>query len=306
LNLVWLWLYTRNDRWSWLVTPWIGVLAMGLHNPAVHGLFVLPFLIRIAFAKQWPKTLYFASVYTLGCVSWLAWMVYVSNGVASGGGEATLSSLFVLPGLTQALIQIMNLSLMVSWQSYALVFLVLVAVTTRKKWTPFEQDLMWSCLITFLFYTFFRTSQANGWGYRYAYSILGNLVLLSLVGWQELRMLIGAGRSLVILVGSLTIALFVQLPVRSLQAERFVRPYYASFQYMKSRPVSFIRLDSKTVWSAMDFMRNDPFLQTSPKFVFSQRTTPQHLEILKKIGKVQEIGGETLVQFGLPMVNLKE
>ena len=41
-------------------------------------------------------------------------------------------------GLTQVLIQIMNLSLMVSWQSYALVFLVLVAVTTRKNKNSFR------------------------------------------------------------------------------------------------------------------------------------------------------------------------
>ena len=44
LNLVWLWLYTRNDRWSCLATPWIGVLAMGLHNPVVHGTFRAPLL----------------------------------------------------------------------------------------------------------------------------------------------------------------------------------------------------------------------------------------------------------------------
>ena len=62
-----------------------------------------------------------------------------------------------------------------------------------------NRDLIWSCLITFLFYTFFRTSQVNGWGYRYAYSILGNLVLLSLIGWQELRKQIGASKSTIIL-----------------------------------------------------------------------------------------------------------
>jgi len=306
LNLVWLWLYTRNDRWSCLATPWIGVLAMGLHNPVVHGLFVLPFLIRIALGKQWPKAFYFASVYALGSGLWLAWMVYVSNGVASAGGEPSVSSMFVVPGWTQALFQTMNLSLMVSWQSYALVFLVLMAATTRKTRTPFERDLLWSSLITFLFYSFFRTSQVNGWGYRYAYSILGNLVLLSLVGWQELRMQAGTRRSSIILGSSLVIALLVQLPIRSFQAERFVRPHYASFQYIMSLPASFVLVDAKMIWPAADLMRNDPFLRTTPKLLFSSRTTPHHLEILKKLGGVEEVGGETLVQFGLPVVHPKE
>ena len=306
LNLVWLWLYTRNDRWSCLAVPWIGVLAMGLHNPVVHALFVLPFLIRIVLGKQWSKTFYFASVYTLGSGIWLAWLVYVSNGVASGGGEPSFASMFVLPGLTQGLFQIMNLSLMVSWQSYALVFLVLVALATRRTRTPFERDLLWSCLITFLFYSFFRTSQVNGWGYRYAYSILGNLVLLSLVGWQELRVHVGNNRARILLASSLAIAFFVQLPIRSIQAERFVLPHYTSFQYIMSLPVSFVLLDAKTIWPAADLMRNDPFLRTKPKLLFSSRTTQQHLEILKKLGGVQEVSGETLAQFGLPVVHPRE
>ena len=105
---------------------------------------------------------------------------------------------------------------------------------------------------------------------------------------------------------SVAIALFVQLPVRSLQAERFVRPHYVSFRYLMSLPASFVLLDAKTVWPAADLMRNDPFLQRSPKLLFSSRTTPQQIETVKKLGSLQEIGGETLVKFGLPMVNLKE
>ena len=306
LNLVWLWLYTRDKNWCWLTAPWIGVLAMGLHNPAVHGLFVLPFLIRIAVSKQLRKTLYFASVYALGCAVWIGWMVFVSNGVVSGGGEPAMSSLFGWPALTQIVVQMMNLSLIVSWQSYALVLLVLVAITTRKKRTPVEQDLIWSCLVTFFFYIFFRNAQTNGWGYRYIYSVLGNFVLLSLFGWQEVRTQVGAGKSLIALVGSLAIAVLVQLPLRCIQAERFVRPYYLSFQYMKSLPVSFVLLDATTVWSAIDLTRNDPFLRRTPKLLFSSRATLQHLEMLKKLGSVQEIDGETLVQFGLPLVNPKE
>src|SRR4030095_5840630 len=124
-------------------------------------------------------------------------------------------------------------------------------------------------LITFLFYSFFRTSQVNGWGYRYAYSILGNLVVLSLIGWQELRTRVGTSKSNFILASSLTIALLVQLPIRSFQAKRFVRPHYASFQYIMSLPASFVLVDAKTIWPAADLMRNDPFLRTSPNVIFS-------------------------------------
>jgi hypothetical protein len=73
-----------------------------------------------------------------------------------------------------------------------------------------------------------------------------------------------------------------------------------------SLPASFVLVDAKTIWPAADLMRNDPFLRTTPKLLFSSRTTPQHLEILKTLGGVQEIGGESLVQFGLPVVRPKE
>ena len=43
LNTVWLWLYSRPDRRRFYLAPLVGVLAIGLHQPIVHALFVRRF-----------------------------------------------------------------------------------------------------------------------------------------------------------------------------------------------------------------------------------------------------------------------
>ncbi|WP_332699641.1 hypothetical protein, partial [Halalkalibacter lacteus] len=43
LNLLWLWLYQRGDARSWGLALAVGVLALGLHNPMPHALFVARF-----------------------------------------------------------------------------------------------------------------------------------------------------------------------------------------------------------------------------------------------------------------------
>jgi hypothetical protein len=74
LNLVWLWLYLREDASSTLVLPWVGVIAMGLHFPFVHAFFVLPFLIRILRRRPWGATVYLGTVYLAGCLFWFWWL----------------------------------------------------------------------------------------------------------------------------------------------------------------------------------------------------------------------------------------
>ena len=62
-NLAWLYFYCRGDRLGYLVTPWIGFFALGLHNPFVHALFVAPFLLALVWRRNWRLTLYFGAVY---------------------------------------------------------------------------------------------------------------------------------------------------------------------------------------------------------------------------------------------------
>ena len=55
LNLLWLWLYQRGDARSWGLALAVGVLALGLHNPMPHALFVAPFLVRLLRERRWRR-----------------------------------------------------------------------------------------------------------------------------------------------------------------------------------------------------------------------------------------------------------
>jgi len=300
LNLLWLWLYTQRSRFGWVLTPWVGVLALGLHNPGVHALFVAPFLVRLLRNERRSISAYFASVYLIGSAFWLFWMTKVTQGIVSGGGEQTTASVFGFPGPSEVVANIMHLSMLVSWQAFPLIFFSLIAIGPGHSLPPVFKDLIWSFILTYGFYWFFLPGQSHGWGYRYCYSVLGNLALLGVVGWQEIIRWAGGRKALSFLLGTCTLALVVGLPVRCSQAEKFVRPYFLSVEYIKSLPVPLVVFDARTVWSPRDFSRNDPFLKSNPKLFYSDRLTQAQRTRLHQLGDVQIVGGEQLSQFGMP------
>ena len=104
-NLAWLYFYCRGDRLGYLVTPWIGFLALGLHNPFIHALFVAPFLLALVWRRNWRLTLYFGLVYGAGCILWYLWWTRLVVLKSSD------MSAFQVPGLYQLIIQPMNFSM---------------------------------------------------------------------------------------------------------------------------------------------------------------------------------------------------
>jgi hypothetical protein len=306
LNLLWLWLYTREDRIGWVFAPWVGVLAIGLHEPHYHALFVLPFLIRLLTNRRWRWCSYFAAVYALGCTGWLLWMNVARPGVSTGGGGIhSLSNTFGLVGLLTPVIQIMSISLLVSWQSFAMILLASLSVRKWRDMTPFLRDLIWSCLLTLGFYVILKGTQAHGWGYRFAHTILGNLALLAVVGWNDIRRMFGARKAAGFVVISSLVALLVQLPIRCMQTEQFVRPFARAMEYLNSIDKPFVVIDRYTVWYSQDLVRNDPFLRNSPKILFADELDPERLKKLQALGEVHLVQTPELTQFGMRATKLQ-
>jgi hypothetical protein len=294
-NLAWLYFFTREDRIGFLVTPWIGLFALGLHNPFVHALFVTPFLLSVLRGRHWKFTAYFAAVYILGCLIWLSWWLYTRPSMAQGGDL----QVFQFPGSYQLLIQPMNLALICSWQSLACIFLAALALLNWRSSTPFFRNLAWGCLLTFVFYFFFFYDQVLGWGYRFFYGVLGNLILLAVSGWQRLKESVGLRKALGFVVVCTVLALFVQLPIRCFQVERFVRPFACAADYLESLQESVVVINITEVWFSQLLVRNDPFLRNNPKIMFAQLLDEENTAKLKSLGDVRFIKPEELTRFGL-------
>ncbi len=292
-NLAWLYCYSRRDLFGYLVTPWIGFFALGLHNPFVHALFVAPFLLALVWQRHWRLTLYFGAVYATGCMVWFLWYTRL---IVFNHSEM---SAFQLPGFYQLLIQPMNLAMLFAWQSLALTVPVLLALLYWKRLTPFLKLLVWGCLFTAIFFFFFRWDQILGWGYRFFYGVLGNLVLVAVAGWFYLKESIGFRKAWGFFVMGTALAVLVQFPLRCLQVESFIRPFARSAQYIQSLPYSFVVIDPAQVWFAQLLVRNDPFLKNHPKVLFAHDLTREQLARLSTLGTVHLMRPEELARCGL-------
>jgi len=292
-NLAWLYFYCRGDRLGYLVTPWIGFFALGLHNPFVHALFVAPFLLALVWQRNWRLTLYFGLVYSAGCILWYLWWTRL---VVLKGSDM---SAFRVPGLYQLIIQPMNLSMLFAWQSLGLTVLALLSFLYWKDLTPFLKNLASGCLLTFGFFFFFYLDQVLGWGYRFFYGVLGNLVLLAVAGWFYLKESLGLRKAWGFFVLGTALAVLVQFPLRCLQVESFIRPFARSAQYIQSLPYSFVIIDPARVWFAQLLVRNDPFLRNHPKILFAPYLNEDQLAKLKTLGTVHAVQPEELSCFGL-------
>ena len=296
LNAIWLWLYSRPDRRRFYLAPFVGVLAIGLHQPIVHALFVTPFLLRLVRQRHWRAVLIFGCIYLAGCAGWFAWRVHYFPPSGQGAGY-----FFRLFNPSMFVIQPMDLLLLIGWSSLAVPPLVALGLRQISK-KPILQDAALSCLLTFGFYFFFYLDQGYGWGYRYFHGTLPCLILLAVAGWESLSHHLGSVPARQFLVASVAVSLFVQLPLRSLQAESFIRPFARADQAIKAMKVDLVGLDPYDAWYSADLIRNEPFLENRPIVVALHRLRPEDVAILSKSGQAHFLSANELKQLGLATV----
>ena len=261
VNLLWLYLYLRDDRTGWIMLPLTGVLALGLHNPVPHGLFAAPFLAHLLFRKRPALTAYVGAVYLAGVGFWYYW----TGLVRLGGGETSLFDLFQRPGLLMVAVQQLSLTLILSWQTPVLAVALAIAILRWASLTTTERLLFASLALSFAFFFLFPSTQGHGWGYRYIYPALGNVVLLGVVGVDRLGSALGSMTTRRLVTASVALTLAVQLPVRAWQIEHHVRPFAQAHDYVAHIDADFVIVDPSTSWYGIDLIRNDPLLRNRPK-----------------------------------------
>ena len=299
LNLLWLWLYQRGDARSWGLALAVGVLALGLHNPMPHALFVAPFLVRLLRDRRWGRLSAAAAAYGAGSLLWIAWL-RMANPFARPDGPG-LFSMFALPNALAFWLQTVNLSLLFTWHAPLFGALAVVGVVRARRLGPLLTDVALGVALTLVFYLFFPLTQGHGWGYRYAYQVLGSLALLAAAGTPYLVAAIGARRAQGLLVASFATALLVQVPLRFWQGERFIRPYAAAYRHLASRPARVVLVYEDSVWYGRDLIRNDPYLRGQPVVLAARLLTPQGRAAIHAAypGQVLEVKNADLLRLGL-------
>lgn len=299
LNLLWLWLYQRGDARSWGFALAVGVLALGLHNPIPHALFVAPFLIRLLRERRWSRLGAAVAVYGAASVLWLSWL-RMANPWAQPG-SAGLLTMFALPNAIGVWLQGVNISLLFTWQAPLFGALAFVGLLQARRLGSLVSDLALGVALTIGFYFFFPLTQGHGWGYRYAYQVLGSLALLAAAGAPSLVAAVGARRAQVLLVASFVLALGVQAPLRFWQGERFIRPYARAYRYLSSKPAKVVLVYGDSIWYGRDLVRNDPYLKGQPVVLAARLLTKEERAAIAagNPGQVLEVKDGELLRLGL-------
>jgi hypothetical protein len=299
INLLWIYAYARNDRAGWLAAPFIGVIALGLHNPFPHALFVTPFLFHLLAQRRWRWTFYFGGVYLAGIVVWYAWAQAVT--AASAGGS--LLGLFATPGPLMLAVQHLSLTVMLTWQTPLLAVLLVWVAFSWRSLTDIEKCLAAGIVLPFLLFLLYPSTQGHGWGYRYVFPVLGNMALLGTTGAERMRAALGGVAVRRLVVASALATVLVQLPVRAWQIEHYVRPFAQAHDYITHLDADVVIVDPTTSWYGIDLVRNDPFLVATPKVLsaFYLRSADKRALAARFGNRVHMLTPAEIGQFGIPI-----
>jgi hypothetical protein len=304
-SLLWLWVYVRPERWALILLPWIGVLALGVHSPIPHVLFVAPFLFRFLIQRRFGALAYLSAVYGLGLLLWDGKFspssVVASFPVATPTSVANVAVSIGAHPMFNGLTTAMSLSLLATWSVPIGLLCALVALLLWNRLDGFARWLALSLLCTLGGRAFFSGIQGAGWGSRYAFAVLGNLAILAAIGTEFMAEALGRRRTYSLVAVALIVAVAVQLPLRGVQAERIVRPYYQTSNWMAHYPADVLIFDPSAVRYGRQMVRNDPFLRNSPKLMDGFALGDGGIKAVMAAypGRVHEITSEEIGRFGL-------
>jgi hypothetical protein len=290
-NLAWLYFYTNPNRRLYYLCPLLGVLALGLHNPFPHALFVIPFLFRLLLDHRWPEAVYSAIVYLAGGIVWIYWMHVMRPEVV-----AVAEKIFVFPGAQAGFIFLLSMLRLVSWQNFLAVLFFVAALPKVRSMPPFFRDLVAGLALTIVFYLFFVRSQGACWGYRYVHQVLGNLVLIA--AWSASRQSIP--RLSFVLVTA--VALFVQLPFCCHEAYKIVGRQAHAYGVISHLNADFVIIDRNAGYSGVELMRNDPDFTNRPILLFRASLTEDQFNDLMQHHKAVLISREQYIELGVPVL----
>jgi hypothetical protein len=283
LNLAWLWLALHDRPWSRGAAIAVSFVACGVHQMVFHPLFVAPFLLWFWWTGRRGLALfYFAAV----AVSALLWIVYWQLAVVFTLPDAPDSARVGGALFTERVVDAVedafrnetlgviadNLLRFLTWQNPLMLALAAAASLTIRRQPPIVKALAGGILLMFAATIVLMPYQGHGWGYRYFHGLLGSFALLGAYGWRtiiaeapELRRRLRVGLGLAILV-----SLAVLLPLRAVQAYRFVTPYAVASERIARADADVVILDSGDRWFGWDLVRNDPFLRHRPIIVHAR------------------------------------
>lgn len=312
LNMVWLWLFLRNDRAGVAGALLVAFLAMGLHQVHFHPMFAAPFLLWLAFRRQWLSVAAYAVGYGAIFLFWTdiypAWLAShspayqvvshstVSQSVVPQAGQVREFDLIeYIIGRASRLfdysskVWLFNFIRFFAWQNILSLPLVAASFWFLRKWRDESGGifvpLAGSCLIGLVFLVF----QGHGFGYRYLSGLIGCFCLLAGYGWIGLVPEQGPSRAWAIVKAACCFALLVTLPLQLAMARDMVSPYARLHAAVLKADADVVLIDTEGGFLAQDLVQNGPAFDQRPKTMDLALVPVEALEHLCTTNRVMRI-----------------
>jgi hypothetical protein len=282
-NIIWLYLFMREDKKGYGACLFLGCALCGLHQYVFHLAFVVPFIIMLYVQNKKKIALIFVAFYAVITIFWIYYFDIVAlylglrhdhvNAIVAGGLVASdyggfvnllveLASQF---SYLNIIFMLLNLSRFVLWQNPLLIVLVISAWAYRPlRCEPIFYALTAGILLILAVCFLFVYSQSMGWGYRYLHMYLVNFALIAGYGWRSLTRHIKHFYITPAIIACFIYTLFFVIPFYSLKA-------YQMADVMADTDISLRRAEKDIILIAapnqrlyLDFVRNDADLHQRP------------------------------------------
>jgi hypothetical protein len=302
-SLLWVWLFIHPNRLLFLLTPVLGALLIGLHQPHVHPLAAAPFVLRLMYSRRWKDFSWFVLWYLIGAWGWYQVFSILRPTAFNSGGDLNnflpTSAFSIVPVLLSLIFAACHALTLFAWATPVLVPFVGMIFFTWKQQPPVIRDGFLAVCLTFFFYLFFPHPQGHGWGFRYLHSVYGLLALVATGGAWTLCREGWNSQVAKALLASVAFSLLIQIPYRIYEIRTMVRPLALTWNYISRQSCDFVIIKTSDFWYSWDLIRNDPWLQQRPLVFNGYKLTREQWSDLSRKGTVIVIGADEVKGFGV-------
>ncbi len=296
-NLLWLYLFLRNDWWGHIGAVLVAAATTALHQIHVHLFFAAPFFFILLRPFRPGLLVFYGIGYAASLLLVYSWDWWSINQHLTGTETAARNLLerviriIRIPSLNEALTIAANLVRFVAWQN--LILLPLIAACgpalVKDKWLRL---LAAATIMSLLPYIFLMPDQGHGWGYRYLHGLIGPVALIGAYGGTRLLAAAKDSRSIVFL-GMVAIAsIFVMLPLRAWQIHGEVTPFARATAFAKAQQADVVIVDSERIFIGGDIVRNSAIAPSRPIQMRLGQLTPEQISALCRDYTVIYLGPE--------------
>lgn len=262
LNMIWLALVLRGGVVANLLAAAVLIAAAGLHQWHFPALFAGPFILWLAWRRQWMAAIIQASALGAAVLLWARfWPQYLASllgpplgGAAKGapGIGAKIESLF---GRLDKWQPLLNIGRLMAWNNPLLVPLAAIGLT-RMNWRPGvwlrDPPVILPLLGTVLIGFALALYQGYGWGFRYMHGQLGALCLLAGFGWTRISR---EGRRPLRLLWASCAAAAVAGAFLLVTTEQYVRGYARTMAAIRASDADVVLVDLRGGYFMTDLVR---------------------------------------------------